>query len=227
VRSARAEIEDAHTGVAGRDARAKGRRNAGRTQEAIFGAALAEFTSKGLDGARVDKIARRAGANKRMIYHYFGGKEDLFLAVLERTYAAIRSAERELHLEDLDPVTGMRELVTFSFDYFERNPHFIKLLNNENLHGARHVKGSGGIREMHSPLVSMIADVLERGRKSGVFRADVDPVQLYISIAALGYFYFSNAATLSTIFGRDLVEREAVDQRRRHVVEMILSYLRP
>ncbi len=222
MRSARAEIQDVGT-----RARAKGRRNAEQTQEAIFAAALAEFAGKGLDGARVDRIAARAGANKRLIYHYFGGKEDLFLAVLERTYAAIRSAERELHLEDLDPVTGMRELVTFSFDYFERNPHFIKLLNNENLHGARHVRRSGEIREMHSPLVSMVADVLERGRESGAFRADVDPVQLYISIAGLGYFYFSNAATLSAIFGRDLVDREAVELRRRHVVEMILSYLRP
>ncbi len=222
MRSARAEIGEASTAV-----RAKGKRNAGQTQEAIFGAALAEFTSKGLDGARVDQIARRAGANKRMIYHYFGGKEDLFLAVLERTYAAIRSAERELHLEDLDPVTAMRELVTFSFDYFERNPHFIKLLNNENLHGARHVKSSGDIRDMHSPLVSMIAGILERGRKSGTFRADVDPVQLYISIAGLGYFYFSNAATLSAIFGRDLLDPQAVAQRRRHAVDVILSYLRP
>ena len=222
MRSARAEIQDVGT-----SARAKGKRNARQTQEAIFAAALAEFTSKGLDGARVDRIAERAGANKRMIYHYFGGKEDLFLAVLERTYAAIRSAERELHLEDLDPLTGMRELVGFSFDYFERNPHFIKLLNNENLHGARHLRSAGEIRDMHSPLVSMIAGILERGRKSGAFRADVDPIQLYISIAALGYFYFSNAATLSAIFGRDLLDPEAVAFRRRHVVEVILSYLRP
>ncbi len=223
MRSARAEIGDASA----REARVKGQRNAEQTQDAIFAAALAEFTGKGLDGARVDRIAARAGANKRMIYHYFGGKEDLFLAVLERTYTAIRSAERKLHLEDLDPVAAMRELVAFSFDYFERNPHFIKLLNNENLHGARHVRSSGEIRDMHSPLVSMIAGILERGRKSGAFRADVDPIQLYISIAALGYFYFSNAATLSAIFGRDLLDRQAVEQRRRHAIDVILSYLRP
>ncbi len=223
MRSARAEIGDASA----REERVKGKRNAEQTQDAIFAAALAEFTGKGLDGARVDRIAARAGANKRMIYHYFGGKEDLFLAVLERTYTAIRSAERKLHLEDLDPVAAMRELVAFSFDYFERNPHFIKLLNNENLHGARHVRSSGEIRDMHSPLVSMIAGILERGRKSGAFRADVDPIQLYISIAALGYFYFSNAATLSAIFGRDLLDPQAVAQRRRHAVDVILSYLRP
>ena len=207
--------------------RPKGRRNSGQTQEAILAAALVEFTGKGLDGARVDEIARRAGANKRMIYHYFGGKEDLFVAVLERTYADIRTAERELHLEDLDPAGAMRALVTFSFDYFQRNPHFIRLLNNENLHGARHVKGSARIRDLHPPLISMIAHILERGRASGTFRPGVDPVQLYISIAALGYFYFSNAATLSAIFGRDLLEHEAVEQRRRHAVEVVLSYLRP
>lgn len=227
MRSAREEIGDAGTRMSGRDARGRGKRNSEQTQEAIIEAALAKFTTKGLDGARVDRIAQRAGANKRMIYHYFGGKEDLFLVVLERTYAAIRNAERELHLENLDPVTGMRALITFSFDYFERNSHFIKLLNSENLHGARHLRSSRRIRDMHSPLVSMIAEVLERGRKSGAYREDVDPIQLYISIAALGYFYFSNAATLSAIFGRDLLNREAVEWRRQHVVEVILSYLRP
>ena len=168
-----------------------------RTREEILQAAMAEFSDKGLGGARVDEIARRAPANKRMIYHYFRSKEALFLAVLERIYDDIRRDEAALNLEELDPVSGMRRLVEFSFGYFTDHPHFIRLLNSENLHGARHLKRSARIREMHSPLVAMISRMLERGKKAGAFRARIDPVQLYISIAALGLFLFRPTSTRS------------------------------
>ena len=149
-------------------------------------------------------IAKRAGANKRMIYHYFGDKEGLYLAVLEQTYAAIRTAEVGLKLGDRDPVDGMRELIAFTWQYFLAHPEFLSLLGTENLHGARYLKQSQRIRELHSPLVGMLSDLLARGATSGVFRSGVDPVQLYITIASLGFFYLSNRHTLSTIFGRDL-----------------------
>jgi hypothetical protein len=121
----------------------------------------------------------------------------------------------------------MRQLVGFSFGYFTDHPHFIRLLNSENLHGARHLKKSQRIREMNSPLIEMIRRILLRGQKEGAFRARIDPVQLYISIAALGYFYFANIHTLSTVFGRDLSSPRLVQERRRHAVEMVLGYLRP
>lgn len=175
----------------------------------------------------MDSIAERAGANKRMLYHYFGNKDALFLAVLERIYDDIRRAEADLHLEALDPVPAMRKLVEFSFEYFIDHPHFIRLLNTENLHGARHLKSSARIREMNSPLVAMIREILRRGQQAGVFRKRVDPVQLYISIAGLGYFYFANVHTLSAVFGRDLAEAKPIAERRRHAVDMVLGYLRP
>jgi AcrR family transcriptional regulator len=209
-----------------RPSRAQGRRAPERTREQILQAAIREFADKGLGGARVDAIATRAGANKRMLYHYFGSKADLFLAVLERIYDDIRHAETELHLEELDPVEAMRRLVEFSFGYFIANPHFIPLLNSENLHQARHIKRSKRIREMHSPLVAMISRMLERGQSAGRFRHDVDPVQLYVSIAALGYFYFANMHTLSTIFGRDLATPRRLAERKRHAVDVVLGYLR-
>jgi AcrR family transcriptional regulator len=205
----------------------EGRRAPERTREQILQAAIREFADKGLGGARVDAIAARSGANKRMLYHYFGNKADLFLAVLERIYDDIRHAETKLHLEQLAPVAAMRRLVEFSFSYFIANPHFIPLLNSENLHRARHLKRSKRIREMHSPLVEMISRMLERGQRSGEFRRDVDPVQLYVSIAALGYFYFANIHTLSTIFRRNLSEPRRIAQRRRHAADMVLGYLRP
>lgn len=202
------------------------KRNPEDTKERILAAAIDVFSRQGLGGARVDAIAERAGANKRMIYHYFGNKDQLFIHVLEAVYGHIRSHERELHLDDLDPEAAMRELVRYTFDYFLENPHFIRLLNNENLYEAKHLKQLPSIRDMHTPLTGQIKAILDRGVRAGVFRTGVDPVQLYISIAGVGYFYHSNVHTLSTIFGRNLGAKDAIDERRRHVIDVILGYLR-
>ena len=196
------------------------------TRAAILAAATAEFTAKGLSGARVDAIAKSAGANKRMIYHYFGGKDGLYLAVLEATYAAIRRAEQALHLGDRDPVEGMRELVRFTWAYFIAHPEFLSLLGTENLNKASYLKRSQRIRELHSPLVGMISGLLERGERERVFRAGVDPVQFYVTIAALGFFYLSNRHTLSTIFGRDLSSAKSLAEREQHIVDVVLNYLK-
>jgi len=202
------------------------RRDPVRTREAILVAAQDEFSRKGLSGGRVDAIARRSRANKRMIYHYFGSKQRLYLSVLERMYAEIRDAEAALRLEQLAPRAAMRRLVEFSFDYYTDHPHFIRLLDNENLHKARNLKRSPGIRQRNSPLVAMIEDLLRRGASTGDFRSGVNPVQLYISIAGLGYFYFANIYTLSAIFGLDLEADAARAARRQHVVEVVLDYLK-
>ena len=205
---------------------ARAARDPERTRAAILAAATAEFTAKGLTGARVDAIAKSAGANKRMIYHYFGDKDGLYLAVLEATYAAIRTAELELHLGDRDPVEGMRELVRFTWAYFIAHPEFLSLLGTENLHQAAYLKRSKRIRELHSPLVGMISGLLERGMRERVFHAGVDPVQLYVTIAALGFFYLSNRHTLSTIFGRDLSGPRSLAEREQHIVDVVLTYLK-
>lgn len=203
------------------------KRNPEDTKERILAAAIDVFSRQGLGGGRVDAIAERAGANKRMIYHYFGNKDQLFIHVLEAVYGHIRSHERELHLDDLDPETAMRELVRYTFDYFLENPHFIRLLNNENLYEAKHLKQLSSIRDMHTPLTGRIKAILDRGVQTGVFRNGVDPVQLYISIAGVGYFYHSNVHTLSTIFGRPLGATDAIDERRAHVIDVVMGYLRP
>jgi len=197
-----------------------------RTRAAILSAATQEFTANGLTGARVDAIAKRARVNKRMIYHYFDDKEGLYLAVLETTYQAIRAAEMDLHLTDRDPIGGMRELVLFTWRYFLDHPEFLSLLGTENLHKAAYLKRSDRIRELHSPLVGMISTLLERGEKARVFRAGVDPVELYVTIAALGFFYLSNRHTLSTIFARDLSAPKSIAARGEHIVDVVLSYLR-
>jgi AcrR family transcriptional regulator len=201
------------------------RRDPERTRARILEAARIEFTRRGLGGARVDQIAARAGSNKRMIYYYFGNKEALFLAALESAYAQIRQAEQSLKLTDLAPAAGMRRMVRFTWEYYLAHPEFITLLNSENLHRARHLKQSDEIQAMHSPLVAMLEGLLARGQRAGVFRRGVDAVQLYISIAALGYFYLSNNHTLSTIFGRDLMRPQALQQRLAHMTGIVLGYL--
>ena len=198
-----------------------------RTRAAILRAATAEITAKGLTGARVDAIAERAGVNKRMLYHYFGDKQGLYLAVLEHTYAAIRAAEIGLKLDELDPAAGMRKLVLFTWQYFIDHPEFLSLLVTENMNRAAYLKKSKQIRNLHGPLVGMIEVLLKRGSADKVFRSGVDPVELYISIAALGFFYMSNRHTLSTIFGENLSAPERLVRRGEHIVEVILAYLKP
>jgi AcrR family transcriptional regulator len=206
--------------------RGAGIRQPERTRQAILDAATAEFSSRGLGGARIDAIAKRAGTNKRMIYHYFGNKEAMFLAVLENAYEQIRSMESELHLEDMEPAAAMRKLVHFTFNYFVNNQHFVALLNSENLHRARHVKQSKRVQPINHPLIETLQRVLQRGHEQGIFRDGVDALQLYISIAGVCYFYFSNIHTLSTIFDRDLMASKALKTRESHVVQVIMGYLR-
>jgi AcrR family transcriptional regulator len=196
------------------------------TRSRILDAATREFARYGLGGARVDRIAARARANKRMLYYYFGDKEGLFLAALEDRYAHIRNAERSLKLEHLDSREAVRRLVEFTWKYFLEHPEFMTLLNSENLHQGRHVRRSRRVREMHSPLVKTLGTILRRGQKAGLFRPGIDAVQLYISIAGEGYFYLSNRYTLSRIFDRDLMAPRALASRSRHISDMILNALR-
>ena len=204
----------------------QGKRDPEASRRALLLAAVAEFAEKGRAGARVDDSARHAGVNKQLVYHYFGNKDDLFRAALEHVYGEIRARERALALADLPPLAAMERLVGFSFDYLAEHPEFIALLNDENRHGAAHVGALPGMPELHSPLTTLIAETLDRGVREGVFRADMDPVQFYISIAGMSYFFFSNNRTLSTIFAANLDSAKAVAVRRRHVIDFALAALR-
>jgi AcrR family transcriptional regulator len=183
------------------------------TRARILAAAKAEFARKGLGGARVDDIAARAKANKRMLYHYFGNKEDLFRITLEDAYADFRAAEARLEIEKDDPITAIKRLVSFTWKYYLDNPEFITLVNSENLHKARHIRTSKRMREMSRPFVGRMRDLLARGAAAGLFRTDLDPVQVNITIAATGYYYLTNRFTGSIIFERDLMSEAALAQR--------------
>jgi TetR/AcrR family transcriptional regulator len=203
------------------------RRDPVATRNKLLAAARHEFAKSGLAGARVDEIALRAGVNKQLVYHYFGDKDALYLAVLEWVYEEIRTQERKLNLTGLSPEKAIKKLIESSFDHLARHPDFITLLNDENRNGASHVRASQKLEDMHSPLVSMVSKILKEGERSGIFRKGINPVHLYISIAGLSYFFFSNTPTLSAIFGRDLNSAAARRARRRHVVDLVMAALRP
>ncbi|MBP6775726.1 MAG: TetR family transcriptional regulator [Piscinibacter sp.] len=200
-------------------------RDADRSQQALLAAARDEFAEHGLGGARIDRIAARAALDKRLIYYYFKDKDSLFRAVLEDTYLSIREAERQLHLAELPPAEAVRALTEFTWNYYLAHPEFLTLLNSANLHRARHLEGSARARELNSPLIRTLGEILERGRASGVLRGGIDPMQLYISIAGLCYFYLGNNHTLSAIFGRDLMSPKARSERLSHICDVILGYV--
>lgn len=197
-------------------------RDADATQARILAAAKKEFAKSGLGGARVDEIADRAKANKRMIYHYFGNKEDLFRIVLEDAYTDIRTAEQALELEHLPAREALEKLIRFTWDYYLKNPEFITLVNSENLHKARHLKQSDKIEMLFKRFVGMVRALLDRGVEEGVFRQGIDPVQLNITIAAIGYYYLTNRFTGSLVFQRDLMAPEALEERLAFNIETIM-----
>ena len=203
------------------------RRNPEATRRKLLTAARREFADGGLAGERVDEIAARPGVNKQLVYHYFGDKDALYLAVLEWVYEEIRNHEHALNLDGLPPEQAIRKLIESSFDHLDAHPDFVVLLNDENRNGARHVRGSRKLEAMHSPLVSLVGRILKQGEREGIFRRGINPVHLYISIAGLSYFFFSNTPTLSAIFGTDLSKPAAKRARRRHVVDLVLQALRP
>ena len=197
-------------------------RDAEATQKRIMAAAKKEFAKNGLGGARVDVIAEQASANKRMIYHYFESKETLFQRVLEEAYGDIRAAEQKLELDHLDPRAALEKLVRFTWKYYLANPEFITLVNSENLHKAKHLKNSEVIHTLSRKFINMVGTLLQRGVDEGVFRADIDPVQLNITIAAINYYYLTNRFTGSIIFERNLMATDALDNRITFNIETIM-----
>jgi AcrR family transcriptional regulator len=199
---------------------------ASATRARILDAAFVEFAAKGLAGARVDEIAARAGANKRMLYAHFGSKEALWLAVLEATYTAKRAEERAVEVAELPPAEAMAKLIAFNLRYVARHPEFLAILHQENLHRAAYLAASSHVQALYSPLLETLRGVLARGEGAGLFRRGVDPLQLYVSMLGLSHFYLANRHTLSTIFGTPLDTEAALAAREAHIIEVVLGYLR-
>ena len=203
------------------------RRDAVATRARILQAAMQEFAAKGLDAARIEDIADLAGTNRRMTYYYFGSKEGLYLAALEAAYFELVEVEARIDVDALGPIEAIAAMVAAKFEHYVKYPHYIEFVKMENLYRARHLKMSRRIADMRAPLISVIKRVLERGEALRVLRKGVDPLDLYLSICALGFFVFSNRHTLGVIFNTDVTSAAAVRRRRTLVVDMIKAYLAP
>lgn len=200
-------------------------RNPEATTRDILEAARDEFVEHGLEGARIDRIAERARANKRLIYAYVGNKDQLYARVLHEAYVDIRAREAKLDLGSLTPVEGMKRLVGFTFDHFEKNPWWLRLLAVENMQKGRFVRSMDDLPQISEPVVGSLRRMLQEGAAAGDFRTDADPLQIYLTIAGLSWFYFSNIHTLSHVFGRPLHAAEHLAARRAHVIEVVLDHL--
>jgi AcrR family transcriptional regulator len=191
----------------------------------ILKAAIAEFAAKGLSGARIDTIARRAKANTRMIYHYFGGKEKLYIATLEHLLGQLRQDELKLDIDGVEPFQGIMQLFDFIHGHFAGHHELISLLSSENINRAKYLKRSAKIQEISSPVLQLVTGLLQRGAEQGIFRAGIDPLNLYVTMVSLSYFQISNAHTLSIIFQRDLLDPDWQAAYKQQARAMLVSYL--
>ncbi len=227
VQNERAAAGPAKTRRPGRPKAAQARTNdPERTMADIVEVATKEFADKGLSGARIDAIAASTRTSKRMIYYYFTSKEGLYVAVLEQAYRRIRSIENDLRLEDLEPEDALRKLVGFTFDYQLANPDFIRLVMTENIHNGQFLAQSKTIQQLNVPVITAVKGVYERGVKAGLFRRNLDAIDLHMSISALCFFNVANRHTFALIFKRDLVSPQAIAQRRDSIVEMVVRFVR-
>ncbi len=191
----------------------------------ILAVATQEFARDGYSGARVDAIAAKTRTSKRMIYYYFGGKEGLYVAVLEEAYRRIRTVEAKLDLDAFAPMEALRRLTAHTFDYYDAHPEFVRLVMIENIHHARHMKRSKAIQALNVTVIDAIRRLYERGRAAGVFRAGIDPVDIHMTISALGLFHVANRATFSTIFKNDMASPAARARRRAEIEQILSRYL--
>ncbi|MFI6025657.1 TetR/AcrR family transcriptional regulator [Amycolatopsis magusensis] len=200
-------------------------RDKDRTRADILAVATSEFADKGYTGARVDEIAARTSTTKRMIYYYFGGKEQLYVAVLEQAYSAIRTLEQQLDVEHLEPEDAIRQLAELTFDHHEAHPDFIRLVSIENIHRAEHIARSEVLSGLANPALDVLTRILDRGRAAGRFRADADALDIHMVISSFCVFRLANRHTFNAIFGRDLLDPQRRAHQRHMLGDLVLDYL--
>ncbi len=201
-------------------------RDADRTRAEILDVATRVFADQGYSGARVDEIAARTSTTKRMLYYYFGSKEGLYLAVLERAYAEIRAAERTVDVEHLAPVAAIRRIAEVTFDHHEAHPTFIKLVGVENSQQARNMSQVARLVDLNSSAIGVLQDALSRGQRDGTFRADVDALDVHMMISSFCFFRVANRHTFGALFDRDLLDPERRGHYRAMLGDLVTGYLR-
>jgi AcrR family transcriptional regulator len=200
-------------------------RDAERTRADILAVATREFADQGYAGARINEIAAKTSTTKRMIYYYFGGKEQLYIAVLEAAYHRIRALEQALDVEHLDPVEAIQELARLTFDHHEAHPEFARLVSIENIHRAAHIARSTVLTGLATPALDVLDAILRRGREAELFRDDVDALDVHQLISAFCIFRIANRHTFGAIFGRDMLDSARREHQRRMLSDLVVAFL--
>lgn len=193
------------------------------TRNNILEIAAREFAAKGLAGARIDEIAEKTNSSKRMIYYYFGGKEELYRAVLEQSYAGIRAREEAQNVESLPADEALAVHVGSTFDYHNQHPEFVRLVMNENIHNAAHLAHIPGLKDRNQQVIATMQAIIDKGVAAGIFKDGLDPIDLHMTISALAFYNVSNRATFGLNFGRDMGAPEQIAKRRAHIIDIVLG----
>jgi AcrR family transcriptional regulator len=201
------------------------RRAPAETRREVIQAAIAEFAAKGFAGARVDDIAARMRTTKRMIYYYFGGKAQLYAAVLEHVYGRMRDAEQALQIDTRPAMEALRRLVEVTFDHHAQHPEFVRLVSVENIQEARIVAASGTIPARNAAIIGTLRDLIARGQAEGVFRDGLDALDLHMLISGFCFYRISNRHTLHAIYGRPMDTAATTAAHRGMIVEAVLRYV--
>lgn len=196
------------------------------TRENILEVATQEFADKGLAGARIDEIAEKTASSKRMIYYYFGGKDELYRAVLERAYARIRTQEQAAHFETLQPEQALRAIIGHNFDYHFEHPEFVRLVMNENVHHGEHIAQIESMKQRNQSVIEQLRTIITKGTQQGVFRDGLDPVDLHTTISALSFYNVSNRHTFLHNFGIDFTAPEVRARRREEIIDCVLTWVK-
>ncbi len=202
-------------------------RDPARTRGDILRIATTEFAEKGLRGARIDEIAAKTATTKRMLYYYFGDKNGLYRAVLENAYRKIRIEESALDVEHLAPEDALRAVAELTFDHHEAHPEFTRLVAGENMLHGENLAAIDDIADLQQPAVSTLKAILDRGRETGVVRADADALDLHALISAFAVFRIANRYTFAVLFSRDLAASAHRDRLRRMIGDIAIAYVRP
>lgn len=205
----------------------KKRRNPEAVKADILKVATEEFAQSGFAGARVNLIAEKTQTSKRMLYYYFGGKEQLYARVVQDAYSDIRAGEQAIDIESLTPTEAVRALVKFTFEHQRANPNFIRLVMIENIHDAKHLAADGVFERVNEPAITKLRQLYERGVESGEFRVGLEVLELHWMISSMCFFNNSNRATFGAAFGTGIFTPCGQAHLIEQVQELIIRYMRP
>ncbi|WP_218221631.1 TetR/AcrR family transcriptional regulator [Nesterenkonia sp. Act20] len=199
-------------------------RDAVRTRAEVLAVATEVFADDGYSGARIDEIARRTRTTKRMIYYYFGGKEQLYLAVLDNAYRGIRKAEQTLQVDEMNPIDALRELAELTYEHHLRNSAFIRLVSIENIHRGKYIRKLESLSDLGQPAVTILDGIIAQGKKQGAFREEVNALDLHLLISSYCVFQIANRYTFSYLFDPDFTTQPRRDRMRGLIGDVVVAW---